>query len=423
MPESRTEEKKTRPVYQDLHASNLGLELRETDCLDIPQAPAAWRVVEGEKSSNEGLQTFVALPLQTGQKVYCEDGYAGKVIALRLSPEGDLQAFVVQMGRFFRRRYVVPYEWVSRIEEENVYISANKDDVKALPEERPDSALVIDVERALWEDVVLAGIESNRIDVSARSGAIGLQGYISNSAQKARAGEVARQVPGVLSIQNCLVVDVDLKLAAARAVAKVPRGQRGRIFVNAHNGFVILNGEVPTIEAREAAEAQAGEVPLIRGILNSIRVPDAGIEFPEPRAIQPRIGAEVYAKDMALGTVERVIVNPVNRLVVAILVDGSFPDPKDDRTHWFPGDGALVRRKVVIPIHAIRHLTDTAVLLDINSREASRLEDFDPDDFALPEASWRPPYPYRCEDVLLWKPSEKKFRSISVPIQFERQEV
>lgn len=149
------------------------------------------------------------------------------------------------------------------------------------------------------------------------------------------------------------------------------------------------------------AEAWAGDVPQIRGVINSIRVPDAGIEFPEPRAIQPRIGAGVYAKDMALGTVERVIVNPVNRLVVAILVDGWFPDPNKNGARWFPGDEAMVRRKVVIPVPTIRHLTNTAVFLKINSTEASRLEDFDPTDFALPEVSWRTPYPYHREDVLL----------------------
>jgi hypothetical protein len=278
------------------------------------------------------------------------------------------------------------------------------------------------VERALWEDVVLAGIESNRIDVSASDGVIGLKGFVSNSAQKARAGEVARQISGVFAVQNCLVVDADLKLAAARAVAKVPRGQRGRIFVNAHNGYVVLNGEVPTVEARKEAETRTGKVPLIRGVINSLRVPEAGFDFSEPRAIQPRIGAEVYAKDMALGTVERVIVNPVNRLVVAILVDGSFPDPKDGRTHWFPGDSALVRRKVMIPIHAIRHLNDTAVLLEINSVEASAFENFDLASFALPEANWRPPYPYPREHVLLWNPPEANSHEISVPILSEQQE-
>jgi osmotically-inducible protein OsmY len=358
-----------------------------------------------------------------GQKVYCEDGYVGKVIALRLNPEGDLRTFVVQVGRFFRRRFVVPYEWVDRIEAESVYLSAKKDDLKTLPEERPDSTLVVEVERALWEDVILRRAESNRIHVSARSGVIGLEGYVSNSTQKARAEEAARRVPGVLAVQNCLVADDDLKIAAAGATAKIPLSYRERIFVGAHNGFIMLNGEVSTVEARMEAEARAGDVAQIRGIINTIRVPDAGIEFPEPRAVQPRIRAEVYSTDMALGYVERVILNPVNRLVIAVLVDGRFPDPNENRARWFPGDEAMVQRKVVIPVHTIRFLTNTAVFLEINSIEASRLKDFDPDGFVLPEASWRTPYPYHREDVLLWKPAETNSRSISVPIPFERQEV
>jgi osmotically-inducible protein OsmY len=401
MPEFRTKEVETRLVHQGTRTNLLGPEVRATDCLDIHQVPADWQVVEAQKSSNEGFQAFFALSLQPGHRVYCRDGYVGKVTALNLNPPDNIHSFVVEIGRIFRRKMIVPYQCVVRIEPENVYILGGKGDLKRLPEVQPDSTLIREVDRTLRKDTVLRRTVADQIHVLAQGGVISLEGYVSNSAQKTRAEEATRRIPGVIEVQNCLVVDDNLKIAAAGATAKIPLSYRERIFVGAHNGFIILNGEVSTVEARMDADAWAGDVPQIRGVINGIRVPDAGIEFPEPRALQPRIGAGVYAKDMALGTVERVIVNPVNRLVVAILVDGSFPDPKDGRTHWFPGDGALVRRKVVIPIHAIRHLTDTAVFLEINSIEASRLEDFDPDGFALPETSWRTPYPYHCEDVLL----------------------
>lgn len=401
MPESRIEEKEIRPVYQDLDPRNVGPDLRETDCLDIPQASAVWRVVEREKSSKGDLQTFIALPLQTGQKVYCRDGYAGKITGLNLNPLDNIDSFVVEIGRIIRRRVIAPIQWVVRIETENVYILGRKGDLIRLPEIRPDSTLIREVDRTLRKDTGLLRTVADQIHVSAQDGVISLEGYVSNTAQKNRAEEGARRVSGVIAVQNCLVVDDNLKIAAAGATAKIPLSYRERIFVGAHNGFIILNGEVSTVEARMEAEARAGDVPQIRGVINSIRVPDAEIEFPEPRALQPRIGAGVYAKDMALGTVERVIVNPVNRLVVAILVDGWFPDPNENRARWFPGDEAMVRRKVVIPVPTIRHLTETAVLLEINSTEASRMDDFDQIDFALPEASWRIPYPYHREDVLL----------------------
>jgi osmotically-inducible protein OsmY len=281
MPESRTKEVKTKLIDQEDRANYPGRVVSETDCLDIRQAPTVWRVSEDEKISDQNLHTFFALPLQAGQKVYCPDGYAGKIIALRIDPQGHIKNLVVQLGRFFRRRLVVPFEWVDRIEAESVYLSVEKGDLKILPEKRPDTTLVVEVERALWEDVFLRRTEANRIHVSAKNGVIGLEGYVSSSAQKTRAEEAARRVPGVLAVQNCLVTDDDLNIAATRATAKIPLSYRERIFVGAHNGFIILNGEVSTIEARWEAEELAGKVPHIRGVLNSIRVTDARIEMPE----------------------------------------------------------------------------------------------------------------------------------------------
>lgn len=331
--------------------------------------------------------------------MYRQDGYAGKVISLRLNSEGRYQSLVVQTGLFFRRSYIVPSEWIDRIESERVYLSVKKDDLKALPEERPDPILVIEVKRALQEERILHGAKIENIHVSARRGFITLSGYVPDSIQKARAEKAARQIPGVLNVENRLVVDADLKLAAAEAVAQIPNSSAGRTFVGAQNGYIVLTGEAPSAESRLAAEERAGSVPEIRGVLNWIRV--EGLGYSEPRAIQPRIGARVYGRNVVSARVEQVIVNRVNRLVEAIVVNGLCPEPRKEKMHWFLGDSALVRRTVVIPIHNIHHQTRTAVFL---ANEVSRYADFDPISFALPEADWRPPYPYRRKDVLLSNP-------------------
>ena len=156
-----------------------------------------------------------------------------------------------------------------------------------------------------------------------------------------------------------------------------------------------------------AIETQAGNVPQIRGVLNTLRVPDLAVEFPEPRALQPSIGARVYATDLVLGHVEQVIVNGVNRLVTAILVDGMFSEPRGNRRHWFFTD-VIVQRKAVIPVHAIQQLTDTGVFLE---GAASQFEDFDSENFVAPDSNWQPPYPYQHKDVLVWSPAESDQRN------------
>ena len=202
-------------------------------------------------------------------------------------------------------------------------------------------------------------------------------------------------------MENHLVVDEDLKLAAAAAIAEIPDRSAERIFVGAESGFITITGEVASVESSRAAEERAGSVPQIRGVLNRIRV--SGLEFPEPRPLQPRVGARVYGRHIVSGHVEQVIVNSVNRLVTGMVVDGLCPEPKQNRKYWFLGDSALVRRKVVIPVHSVEHQTKNAVFLE---NKARRFEDFNPTSFSVPDTNWQPPYPYHRNHVLLYHPVE-----------------
>ncbi len=359
-------------------------------------------MVEKDRAKvGENAEAFDFSPLQPDQRVYCQDGYAGKVISLRPNSEKSPQSFVVQIGLFFRHRYIVPSEWIERIESDRVYLSAKKADLKALPEERPDPILVTEAERALQAERILEGAEIKDIRVSARRGLITLNGYVPNAAQKTRAEQAARQIPGVLEVENRLVVDEDLKLAAAEAVAQITDSSAGRIFVDAKNGYIVLTGEMPSDESRLASEERAGSVPEIRGVLNWVRVD--GLKYSEPRALQPRIGARVLGRNIVSSHVEQVIVNRVNRLVEAIVVDGLCPEPRKEKTHWFVADVALVRRKVVIPVHTIQHHTKNAVFLE---KEAPQFEDFNPESVTRPDATWHPPYPYHRNHVLLYHPIE-----------------
>jgi osmotically-inducible protein OsmY len=138
------------------------------------------------------------------------------------------------------------------------------------------------VKRALREERILRGAQTGCIHVNARYGFISLNGYVPDSSQRARAEKAACRIPGVLEVENRLLVDRDLKIAATKAVAQIPDIPTKSIFVGAHNGFITLKGEVPSLESRWAAEELAGDVPQIRGVLNTLRVPGLAVEFPEP---------------------------------------------------------------------------------------------------------------------------------------------
>lgn len=403
MPEYETRDIETSLAGQEVHTGHAELKISGTDCLDIRQTSPGYPIGKDDETSAKNIGAVFALPLLSGQKVYCQDGYVGKIISLRIDHQATVKNFAVQTGRFIPRKWIVPFEWVDRVEGESVFLSAKKNEITNLPESRPDSNLVKDVELAVWEDGLLHGINYNRIDISAHCGVIVLEGYVSNSVLKARIEEVARYVPGVLGIINKLVVDVDLKIAAALEVTRELYHYEGRIFIVSHNGFIILRGEVSSEEARMAAEERAGDVQNIRGVLNSLRVLGSNITVKEQRALQPVIGAKVHATSAAFGFVQQVVINPINRLVVAMIVDGQFPDPQAMRKCWFLHKSAMLHRKVVIPVRAIANETDTAVFLVISGTEASMMDDFNPQFFSVPDTGWHPPYPYQREQVLIMR--------------------
>lgn len=405
MPDNRTGEIQTSLADHEVRASHADLKESAKDCLEIRQVSTVWQFGNWDETPTELPSTLFVLPLHLGQKVYYQNGYAGKIVSLRIDHQSEIINFVVQSDHLLSRRRVVPFQWVDRIEAGRLYLSATQDEFKSLPDERPDSKLVSEVELALWDDGILHGIEYPRMDISARCGVIVLEGFVPYLGLKTRVEDIVHSVPGVLGIINDLVSDLDLKIAALTAVTRDPYDHEDRIFIVSHNGFIHLSGEVSSMEARLAAEVRAGNVPQIRGVLNSLRVPGSQVAFKEQIALQPRIGAIVHTREGELGVIQQVIINPINRLVVAMIVNGQFSDPKEKKKSFLSNKRALAQHTIVIPIEAVAQESVTAVSLEISGREASRFENFNPQFITVPDADWQPPYPYHSEQVLIQKTS------------------
>jgi hypothetical protein len=103
---------------------------------------------------------------------------------------------------------------------------------------------------------------------------------------------------------------------------------------------------------------------------------------------------------MYLGYVEKVIINPCNRRVTAFVTRGCFPEPRYHDNYRMPDEVSPQESSIVIPIDAVRHVTDSYVLLEVTGAEAALNRSFEPADFISPATDWQPPYPYRWEQVL-----------------------
>jgi hypothetical protein len=218
-----------------------------------------------------------------------------------------------------------------------------------------------------------------------------------------RAERAALKTDSIWKVENLLMTDSELQIAVAQAIGKDPRTKKAQIFIGSHNGFITLSGEASNLEARTAAQEKAVSVPEVRGVLNSIRVPGVEIKTEDQRALQPIIGAGIYATDILIGVVEKVVIDPDNRLVTAILANAVFPDPTQMGSNWLWNEHLYAERRIIIPIETVRNQSELDIFLKVKGAEAATFEAFDADSYSSPAENWRPPYPYKRADVLIVK--------------------
>jgi osmotically-inducible protein OsmY/sporulation protein YlmC with PRC-barrel domain len=340
------------------------------------------------------------LLIRAGQRVFCREEPAGWVALLLLEPGGRITGFVLHTGPRIGRNLIVPITWIQRVAGNHVYVSAGKKDLQGLPDYGLDDALAAEVQGALWSDEILRNTDYNEIGVSVENGILRLQGHVNSKRNRIRAEEAAGSIPGVLGVQNDLILDQDVANAVAQALGNDEHTRFAKVSVGVHHGFITLNGHVDRADTREAAEAIAATIPQARGVINIIQAPNVVMDPKEHEVWQPLIGKEVCATDMQLGRVERVIIDPRNRRVTAFVVRGHFPDPRSNDGYRLPGEDQQPECSVVIPIDAVRYATDSSVLLEVSGAEAALYRTFAPASFVSPPAGWQPPYPYRGEQVL-----------------------
>jgi osmotically-inducible protein OsmY len=308
---------------------------------------------------------------------------------------------VIQTRGWWRRKVVIPIDYIDHIDGETVYLSLAKPDLKKLPTYRPDDVLVALVNQALWEDTILRRTEYRQIHVEVENGIAYLYGYVSSQPMSKGAEKAAYKTDGIWKVENRLAIDSEMKLVVSQAIGEDPRTRNAKIFVGVNNGFVTLTGLAPGLEGRLAAQEQAVAIPRVRGVLNSIRVPGVEINLEDQRALQPVIGSSIYATDIIIGSVDKVIIDPKNRLVTAILSNTVLPDPDQMASNWLWDEHHDSERSLIIPIETVRHLTSTSVMLKVKSVIVAGFDDFDSTSYLQAPEDWEPPYPYKHTDILL----------------------
>jgi osmotically-inducible protein OsmY/sporulation protein YlmC with PRC-barrel domain len=343
-----------------------------------------------------------AVLLHADHVVRCTDGLAGRLECLLVAlPQLDITGVVIHQGRLHGHSVRVPTAWIAALERDAIQLTEPCTALQDLPEYRPDHVILEEVERALDQDEAVHRADAASIAVSVTDGIVTLRGYVSDGRNVARAEDLARGVRGVRSVNNVLICDAQILLDVAQALARDARTRDSAIGINATHGAVVLFGEVSHPSVRSAAEDVVARVPHVRMVFNQLTVRGMAPTEEDTRMLLPRPGQHVFATDMLLGRVERVVISPRSRRVTAVVVRGMLPDPSTEHIGVLFDTTAQQPRAVVLPVSMIDSIGVTDVFLQVDGRTACNAPVFDPAEYVAPDPGWEPPFPYQHADVLL----------------------
>ena len=356
---------------------------------------------EGFVEANPVIDAQFDGKIHTGQKVFLPgDQFIGRITRLFRKPGGQVSYIAVRTARLFGRHKMVPIASVSDVTPLRVLLSIDRDQFMELTGYPTDRFISEEVDRALWKDVVLRDTDYYEIDVQVRDGIITLNGHVITSMNQWRAVTAANNIPGSLGVNSHLIPDDKLTLMVAKALGNFEPVLGNQLFAKVENGLVILIGEVSSTLLRDQAEQCIADIPWVRGIINEIRVTGIVLDPEDQRFLQPGIGKELLFKDGLSVTIQKVIVNPHKRRVVAVVVLGRFPSPLSQELNFQNGEKTNLARLKVLPVSMILHLTRSAGLIRINSTEITENEEYDSSRYITPNQDWLPPYPYCTDEVL-----------------------
>jgi len=269
------------------------------------------------------------------------------------------------------------------------------------PIRKIDADMRESIYKAFWQDDILRAAGDCEIDVCVENEVVYLSGHILNATSQSRIEDVIQTIPGILGLKNNLILDDELTLEVASALEHLEHIQFCKFFTGTSHGVVSLNGVVSDEKIKALAEKYVSNIPHVRGVINNVRVAGGELKLKNQPFLQPVPREVVYFLDGVFGVVKQVVINPNNRRVIAMILQGIFMGQRYELHSLTDSKEQLSEQQLItVPINAVRHLTKISGFLDIRSNERNRYVDFDPLAFMAPSKDWTPPYPYCSDDVL-----------------------
>ena len=239
---------------------------------------------------------------------------------------------------------------------------------------RIDSSILSEIWETIWKYEEIRCLDIDDFSIAVKKGVVKLCGHINRENNLQLIEKAAQSVAGVVAVENNLVVDRDLTIWVAEALARDEHTRPYVLAVGCVHGWVSLDGEVPTCELQSVAEEVAAQVSCVRGVVS---LPSVAGTPPEAirRAVQPRIDTPLYGEDGQVGIVSQVVIQPRNRLVTQAIVS----DLKND--------------KHLVPVDALEVVNKESAFLKRKVASLCAFPVFTPTDYSPAPSNWQPPYP------------------------------
>ena len=215
-----------------------------------------------------------------GTRVEASDGSSLRAKGLRLREDGVVGHLLVGLSRWSGRRFLAPAAMVE-LGAEGVRLAASTDEVALFPVHRDDGDVQEDVWERLYGSQEVPEVDLGGIRLEVTEGVVSLEGNARGATAISDAERVVRSVAGVAGVENRLVSDWEIDLAAASRIAGVSPGLAGTVSTHTQLGTVQVEGWVPSEETRRAVVAAVSCVAGVVGVEDGLEAPPAGVPGPE----------------------------------------------------------------------------------------------------------------------------------------------
>lgn len=258
-----------------------------------------------------------------------------------------------------------------------------------------DASIQAEVREELWKRWEIRALDISSFSATVQNSRVLLRGHLNVDINRQLIRSICESVPGVVGVDDCLVVDHDLTIQVARALGQDARTRALVLPVGTYHGWVGIGGEVPSRELQFAAEDVTAGVASVRGVIS---LPTVMGQKPmtQRRPVEPQLSSHVYNLDGQLGTVTHVVIDPQSRLVTDMVVNAI--------DLW---DGTPVCGEYLVPAGFILLANKESVFVRRDGRRLQSFRPFDSSVYALAPETWQPPYPY-LPGTLLWPVEQAK---------------